>query len=84
MFLKGLWFIYKNIRAITSVIPTLAPKSFIKIKLLFEDAAHPSEGRGWGMEQLQSLKIKTLLMRSLKSTSLLNAQGKYALKSGAI
>ena len=62
MFLNHIYFIYRHIRTITSVIPTLVQKDLIKIRFLLEDFAHPSEGWGWGTAQPKYLKVNESLI----------------------
>lgn len=62
MFLNHICSIYCHIRTITSVIPTLVQKSFVKIKLYLKDFAHPSEGWGWGAVQPNCLKANKSLI----------------------
>ena len=72
MFLKGLWGITNGIRTITSVIPTLSEKDFVKSRFIPKLGAHPSEGWGWGTELLGRAKVNKSLMTFSKSMLLLN------------
>ena len=71
MFLKHLWFINKGIRTITSVIPTLGEKNFIKSKFIPHFFARPSEGWGWGADSPILVNVNKTLIEFLKFAYLL-------------